>query len=148
MITSAPIASIAFAELVRIIGCSADMGAERQIICPVSRQAKPAWAKNLSRYPAGMVNPDRIRPYQDIADRLRMAREAEGMSQREFAEEAGLRYTQYKNWESGAYRIGLDGALELRRRYGITLEYIYIGDVDSLPMSWRKEISSRLADTP
>lgn len=93
-----------------------------------------------------MIKPDRIRPYQDIADRLRAAREVEGADQRTFAEAAGLKYTQYKNWESGAYRIGLDGALALRERYGITLEFIYIGDVDSLPMSWRKELSSRPSD--
>lgn len=93
-----------------------------------------------------MVNPDRIRPFQDIAERLRIVRDIEGGDQREFASAAGLKYSQYKNWESGAYRISLDGALALRERYGITLEFIYIGDVDSLPMSWRKAISSRASD--
>ena len=95
-----------------------------------------------------MVKPDRIRPFQDIAERLRAAREAydPDMDMKTFAEEAGLKHSQYKNWESGAYRIGLDGALRLRTRYGLTLEYIYIGDVDSLPMSWRKDLSSRLTD--
>jgi transcriptional regulator with XRE-family HTH domain len=90
-----------------------------------------------------MANPERLRPFQDISDRLRAAREVDGTGQKEFAEGAGLKYTQYKNWESGAHRIGLDGALALRERYGITLEYIYVGEVDSLPMSWRKELSSK-----
>lgn len=103
-------------------------------------------ANNLTCYDLTMVNPKRVRPFEDIAARLKMARAVEGVDQKTFAAEAGLNLSQYKNWETGAYRISLDGALMLRERYGITLEYIYVGDVDSLPMSWRKEISSISAD--
>ena len=113
----------------------------------MSRQAFSIEPNFLPRYPAWVVNPKRIRPFADIAERLRAAREIEGMDQKTFAENAGLTHSQYKNWESGAYRIGLDGALKLRARYGITLEFIYVGDRESLPMSWRKAISSRDADT-
>ncbi len=95
-----------------------------------------------------MVKPDKVRPYEDIAIRLRHVRAVEGMQQQDFAESAGLKHSQYKNWESGVYRISLDGALALRKRCGITLEFIYLGDVDSLPMSWRKEISSRFTEAP
>ena len=112
----------------------------------MSRQQPALWTNNLSEYHPWMVNPDRLRPFQDIADRLRAVREVDGSGQKEFAEAAGLKYTQYKNWESGASRVGLDGALALRDRYGITLEYIYVGELDSLPISWRKELSSRPTD--
>ena len=113
----------------------------------MSRQQLPLQTKTLPCYHPWMVKPERLRPFQDIADRLRAAREVHdpNMDQKTFAEGAGLKHSQYKNWESGAYRIGLDGALALRAHYGLTLEYIYIGDVDSLPMSWRKELSSRLS---
>ena len=93
-----------------------------------------------------MVNPTRLRPFQDIAERLRVVREAQDLDQRQFAARAGLKYSQYKNWESGAFRLSLDGALALRRVYGVTLEFLYVGDIDSLPISWRKELSSKLRD--
>ena len=89
-----------------------------------------------------MVNPDRVRPYEDIADRLRVLRSIEGMEQREFASAASVGYSQYKNWESGAHRLSLDGALNIRKRFGATLEYLYLGDVDSLPRVLRSEVIS------
>lgn len=93
-----------------------------------------------------MVNHAKPRPFIDIAERLKLIRSIEGMEQREFAESAGLKVSQYKNWETGVYRIGLDGALALRTRYGVTLEYLYIGDRESLPISWRKAVSSKVSD--
>ena len=108
----------------------------------MSRQHIADETNFLPGYNWGMVNPDRIRPFEDIAARLRVIRSIEGLEQRPFAEGAGLKHTQYKNWESGAYRISLDGALALREHYGVTLEYIYLGEVESLPRSWRQDVSS------
>ena len=100
-------------------------------------------ARNLSRYPPGMVNPDRPRPYADIAERLRLIREIAGTDQKTFAADAGLGYSQYKNWETGSDRVGLDGALALRARYGLSLDYIYCGEVEALPFSLRQEVIQR-----
>lgn len=65
------------------------------------------------------------------------------MGQAEFAEAAGLNPKQYGNWESGNYRISIDGALALRKRYGLSLDFIYEGIEDQLPISVRKALSDR-----
>lgn len=106
-------------------------------------------ANFLPLYDRAMVKPDRPRPYADIAERLRLSREAIGdgqLTQKAFAAEAGVGYEQYKNWESGAYRISVDGARALRKRYGLSLDFIYEGNVDALPMNLRNALSQRLLD--
>lgn len=113
-----------------------------------------ASGKFFVRYAEGMVNPDRIRPYEDIAARLRAAREAYGESlipprvvgQQEFAEKAGLKHSQYKNWESGAFQCSLSGARALRKTYGLSLDFIFEGILDALPMSLRSALSDKLLD--
>ncbi|WP_366942752.1 helix-turn-helix transcriptional regulator [uncultured Paracoccus sp.] len=77
------------------------------------------------------------RPFGDIADRLVWHRSQEGLDQRTYAERAGLKRTQLSNWESGSYRLSNDGALALRTTYGLSLDFIYAGSADSLPMSLR-----------
>lgn len=83
------------------------------------------------------------RPWAPIAARLRAIREIYEMNQRTFANGAGLNHKQYANWESGNYRISVDGARALRSKYGPTLDFIYDGIEDALPMNIRKALSER-----
>ncbi len=78
------------------------------------------------------------KPYQDIADRIKWHRQLLSLSQEEYSEGAGLKRQQLTNWESGSYRIGLDGARALRKKYGLSLDFIYEGEVDALSMTLRK----------
>ena len=77
------------------------------------------------------------RPFGDIADRIRWHRQLEGPDQREYAEKAGLKRAQLSNWESGDYRLSLDGARALRRTYGLSLDFMFEGIEDALPMTLR-----------
>lgn len=83
------------------------------------------------------------RPYADIGERLAWRRSLEGMNQTEFAELAGLKRSQYGNWESGTSRLGLDGALALQKTYGLSLDFLYLGVSDALPMTLMNEWNRR-----
>jgi DNA-binding XRE family transcriptional regulator len=83
-----------------------------------------------------MTNTDK--PFADIAERLKWHRSLEGLNQAEYARKAGLKRAQLNNWESGDYRLSLDGALALRDTYGLSLDFMYVGISDALPMTLRK----------
>lgn len=78
------------------------------------------------------------RPFSDIAERIRWHRALLGLTQAEYAARAKLKRAQLNNWESGDYRLSLDGARALRRTYGLSLDFLFEGIDDALPMTLRK----------
>jgi transcriptional regulator with XRE-family HTH domain len=76
-----------------------------------------------------------------IGARLRLIRLAYGvaqgrtreMSQAEFSRLCGIGAAAWNNAETGDNRIGLDSALAIRRRTGVSLDYIFEGDPAGLP---------------
>lgn len=78
------------------------------------------------------------KPFEDIAGRLRWHRDLEGLTQLEYARQIGVKRNTLNNWESGDYRLSLDGALALRKRYGLSLDFMYEGIDDALPMTLRR----------
>ena len=93
---------------------------------------------------------------QVIANRLRQAREAFGLNQKDFAARADISLTTYNNWEACHSPIGLSGALKLRKEYGLSLDWVYCGDADNLSTKAAKALgiislvsdSSRSNDSP
>lgn len=83
------------------------------------------------------------KPFGDIAARLRWHRDLMGLTQKDYAERIGQKRAALNNWESGDYRLSLDGALALRRTYGLSLDFMYEGIDDALPMTLRKAWSER-----
>lgn len=79
-------------------------------------------------------------PYGEIAARIRWHRALEGTNQQEYAERAGLKRAQVSNWETGQQRVSVDGALKLRDTYGLSLDFIYAGIDDALPMTLRQAL--------
>jgi len=77
------------------------------------------------------------KPFGDIAERLRWHRALEGMDQRDYAAKAGLKRSQLSNWESGDYRLSIDGARAIRKTYGLSLDFLYEGIDEALPMTLR-----------
>jgi transcriptional regulator with XRE-family HTH domain len=71
-------------------------------------------------------------PHFEIGERLRKLRALTGLSQLEFAKKHGFGSTQYTNWEVGTRRITIDSAARLKERYGATLDYIYLGRIETL----------------
>ena len=87
---------------------------------------------------------DTPRPYQDIAERLKWHRiEVMDMLQLEYAESIGTKRGAYSLWEAGTHRLSLDGALRLRQMYGLSLDFMYEGIDDALPMTLRNAWRSR-----
>lgn len=91
------------------------------------------------------MKPDRARPYLDIAERLFWHRSLEGLGQAEYGALIGATKSRYSNWESGASRLSLDGALALRDVHGLSLDFLYMGDDEALPMTLRKAWRSKPA---
>jgi transcriptional regulator with XRE-family HTH domain len=78
------------------------------------------------------------RSQDTVAGRLIWAREAFGLSQAEFARKAGIGQTTYSNWENG-FPVGLQGALQLRKTFRLSLDWIYFGDSSGLPKAiWER----------
>jgi transcriptional regulator with XRE-family HTH domain len=69
-----------------------------------------------------------------IATRLRITREAFGLGQNEFARRAGIASNTYNQYEQGKNVPRLDIANQICDEYGITLDWIYRGDISGLPL--------------
>lgn len=80
------------------------------------------------------------KPYADSAARLKWHRDLIGFTQSEYADKAGLTRQQITNWESGDFQVGLSGARKLRKVYGLSLDFIYEGQVDALDITLRKAL--------
>ena len=78
------------------------------------------------------------RPYSDISERLKWHREQiVEMNQEEYAKSIGFKRPAYSLWEAGTHRLSLDGALALRTKYGLSMDFMYEGIDDALPMTLR-----------
>lgn len=80
---------------------------------------------------------DKARPYLDIATRLIWHRSMMGLTQDEYAAQIGMKRPRYSLWETGSHRLSLDGALALRKRWGLSLDFMFEGIDDALPMTLR-----------
>lgn len=83
------------------------------------------------------------RPFEDIAEKLKWHRTLTGLSQEDYAKKIGVKRSRYSRWEAGNDRLSLDGALMLRRKYGLSLDFMYEGIDDALPMTLRNAWNDR-----
>lgn len=95
--------------------------------------------KKLATMP---TDPDK--PYTDIGQRLLWHRKLLGVDQAGYVQPLkGIKRGAYSNWETGASRLSLNGALEIRRVYGLSLDFMFVGNSDALALSLRNEWLSR-----
>ena len=80
------------------------------------------------------------KPFSDQAERIIWHRNLLGLTQTEYGEKAGLKRAAINNYESGDFQIGLAAARALRNTYGLSLDFIYEGVADALPMNLRKAL--------
>jgi transcriptional regulator with XRE-family HTH domain len=73
------------------------------------------------------------RSFEAIAARLIRTREALGLHQAEFCRRAEIASNTYNQWEKALGRPSLDQALKLVDRFGLTLDWIYLGAAGALP---------------
>lgn len=70
---------------------------------------------------------------KDIGARLKWHRRYVGMTQQEYANAIGEQRSNYTRWEIGSQRLSLNGALAIRERFGLSLDWLYLGRVEALP---------------
>ena len=71
---------------------------------------------------------------EKIGERLRWFRKKHlGVDQKLFAAEIGVTVTRYSNWETGSIFLPPPAALQLVAKYGLTLDFLYRGELDRLP---------------
>jgi transcriptional regulator with XRE-family HTH domain len=93
------------------------------------QQEMTTWAKNLK-------NPDAV------ARRLALTREILGLTQKEFAEPAGVILSRYNLWETGKSSLHLSGAMALCATHDLTLDWLYRGKVQGLPIWLAVEVAA------
>ena len=76
-----------------------------------------------------------------VARRLALTREILGLTEREFAEPADLILSRYHLWETGKSPIYLSGAMALCAAHGLTLDWLYSGKVQGLPLWLAVEVA-------
>lgn len=67
-----------------------------------------------------------------IGSRLELTRVAMRMAQNDFCGKAGIAPNTYNQYERGKKRPSLENALKLAQTYGLTLDWIYLGDPSGL----------------
>jgi DNA-binding XRE family transcriptional regulator len=71
-------------------------------------------------------------------------REALGIKkQKDFAEQADISPNTYNQWEKGKVYPDLQYAIRLCDQYGITLDWIYLGDPSGLPYHIAKLLNKK-----
>jgi DNA-binding XRE family transcriptional regulator len=80
-----------------------------------------------------MERPPHLRTVPAISHRLRLTRLALGLDQTELCQRAGIARNTWNQWEKGKGRPQLDEAMKLVDAFGLTLDWIYLGDVNGLP---------------
>ena len=79
-------------------------------------------------------------PFRVVGRRLAATREALGITQAELCRQLRVDPPRWNQYELGKRRITIEVALELRLAYGVTLDWIYVGDSSGLPPRLHKRI--------
>lgn len=69
----------------------------------------------------------------EVGARLRAARIALGLSQKDLYDAIGVKASAWNHWESGKRLPDPMAMVQLYRMHGITMEWIYGGDLRSRP---------------
>jgi transcriptional regulator with XRE-family HTH domain len=86
----------------------------------------------------------KIRSVESIAARLAATRKIFLLSQIEFAKKAEIPQNTYNQYEKAKGRPSLDFAIQLCDTYGITLDWIYFGDMSNLRFDMADQIYENL----
>lgn len=78
--------------------------------------------------------------------RMRISREALGFSPTTIGRLLGIPSSTWHNYEAGIRRISVEQMFKLKTRTGLTFEWIYEGDIMSLPPEIRDKIQDRIAE--
>jgi transcriptional regulator with XRE-family HTH domain len=89
----------------------------------------------LNSIPQEMTRPKKdLKNINPVARRLAVTREIFGLTEKEFAEQAGVILSRYHLWETGSIPISLSSAMSLCAAHGLTLDWLYRGKILGLPL--------------
>ena len=80
------------------------------------------------------------RTLEGIAWRLLTLRTWRGLSQKDFCAEIGVGTNHYSPFENAKRRIPLEIATKLVERYGVTLDWVYLGDMRGMTGQMQAEL--------
>jgi transcriptional regulator with XRE-family HTH domain len=78
-----------------------------------------------------------------VARRLALTREILGLTEKEFAERAGMILSRYHLWETGRCPISLNSAMAICDAHGFTLDWLYRGKTQGLPWQLVVKVAAR-----
>jgi transcriptional regulator with XRE-family HTH domain len=84
--------------------------------------------QGMERRARNLTTPD------PVGRRLALTREILGLTQKEFAESAGMILSRYNLREAGKIPLPLRGGIRLCDARGLTLDWLYRGKVQGLPI--------------
>lgn len=76
-----------------------------------------------------------------VAHRLRLTREALGIEQGQFADRLGFERNRYNQYDTGARALTLIPAIKICDEFGVTLDWLFRGDISGLPFGLATRIS-------
>lgn len=96
---------------------------------------------------ARMPVPSRIESKEAVSERLKMTREALGLSQAEWCRLTEIATNTWNNYERCVARISLEEAMKVTRATGVGLDWIYRGEEAMLPARILEGIRRLRAET-
>lgn len=98
--------------------------------------ARFALYRRMSRKRSRDVN------WKSVASRLSLTRSVVGLNQGEFGKRAGLAPNQYNQYETGAKKLSITGAVALCNTYNLTLDWLFLDDPSGLPYEMGEAIAA------
>jgi transcriptional regulator with XRE-family HTH domain len=83
-----------------------------------------------------------------VAKRLELFRKALGLRQVDLVRELDWSPQKWGQWEKGQRTPNIADMIELAERYGVTLDYVYRGDMSRLPEWMAQKIRELVASDP
>jgi transcriptional regulator with XRE-family HTH domain len=72
--------------------------------------------------------------HRAVSERLSITRDVFGLTQKDFAERAGMARNHYNMIENGGRPLHVEDAARLcKAHYGLTLDWIYLGETRGMP---------------
>ena len=120
-----------------LISESNDMTENVSTVCGVVN----AHTLAVARLAAESHSPAMARPYEAIGKRLVQLRKVLGISQAEICRQIKCSTTRWSNYEVGDRQITLPIAVKLADEYGASLDWIYRGQRENLPLDLRTRLN-------
>lgn len=89
------------------------------------------------------LNPPEMHPEQ-MGNRLRAMREALGLKKSEVADAIEIERTYWSRFEGGQRPLSFEVAARLCSRYGVTMDYLILGRLNTLPLDLAEKIREHL----